>query len=111
MAMQITVLVLLLIVAILGTWAITQAYYNKKISDLKNENEVLKLQAGTPENIVNQIKAEFSKIAQESLKNQQEQLLNEHSTDLQNRIDLFKAEEINPINKLIKEFKDTIDNY
>jgi len=81
------------------------------MSELKEENMTLKSRAQLNENVVNEVKAVFSQIAQESLKNQQEALISEHSKDLKTKIDLFKAEEITPINRLLKEFKESIDNY
>ena len=45
------------------------------------------------------------------MKNQQEALLSEHSNDLKTKMELFKAEELTPVNRLLKEFKETIDNY
>lgn len=86
-------------------------FYEKQLLSLKTENLELKAKIGLNENIINTVKAEFSKIAQESLKNQQEQLLSVHSTDLKTKMDLFKAEEISPLNTILKDFKDSIDNY
>lgn len=111
MFLEIIILILCIIISGLVVWSIAAKFYQNKIISLQAENAELKIRAGLNENIVNQIKAEFSKIAQESLKNQQEQLLSEHSTDLKNKIELFKSEEITPLNKLIKEFKECIDSY
>jgi DNA recombination protein RmuC len=111
--MALEIIILLLSVAITGivVWIVTSNYYKKQTEALKGENIQLKNQAQLNENMVNEVKVAFSKIAQESLKNQQEALLSEHSKDLSARMDLFKAEEITPVNKLLKEFKETIDNY
>ena len=111
MILQILVLIMSIIITALAVWIIVSKVYQKQIDVLKNENYSLKSQIQVNENIINSVKAEFTKIAQESLKNQQEQLLNEHSVDLKHKFDLFKSEEINPLSKLLKDFKDTIDNY
>jgi len=111
MILEIVILVLCVILASLLTWHIATKFYHNKTLSLLAENAELKTRAGLNENIVNQVKAEFSKIAQDSLKFQQEQLLAEHSADLKTRIDLFTSEEITPINKLLKEFKESIDKY
>ena len=111
MALNIVILVLSIILSGLLAWVITFAYYQKKLSKITEENNELKNKAILNENIINEVKIAFTQIAQESLKNQQEALLSEHSKDLLNKIDLFKAEEITPINRLLKEFKDSIDNY
>lgn len=95
----------------LTTWFFSSKFYEKQLLSLKTENLELKAKIGLNENIINTVKAEFSKIAQESLKNQQEQLLSVHSTDLKTKMDLFKAEEISPLNTILKDFKDSIDNY
>ena len=78
---------------------------------LKEENIQLKSQVGLNENIIHEVKVASSQIAQESLKNQQEALLSEHSNDLKTKMELFKAEELTPVNRLLKEFKESIDNY
>lgn len=111
MIFDIVILILSIIIAVLVCWICCSKFYQNKIMALQSENSELKAKIGLNESIVNQVKVEFSKIAQESLKSQQEQLLLEHSTDLKNRIDLFKAEEITPINKLLQDFKNSIDNY
>ncbi len=111
MGLQIVILILSVIVAGLVSCLICSRFYQDKIAELSAENLELKSKIGLNENIVNQVKIEFSKIAQESLKAQQEQLISQHSSDLKNKIELFKSEEINPINKLLKDFKDSIDNY
>lgn len=111
MFLYVAILILSVIVASLVCWICCSKFYQTRILTLQAENLELKSKIGLNENIINQVKAEFSKIAQESLKSQQEQLLSEHSTDLKNRIDLFKAEEIIPINKLLQEFKNSIENY
>lgn len=103
--------ILCIILVGLTTWFFSSKYYEKQLLSLKTENLELKAKIGLNENIINTVKAEFSKIAQESLKNQQEQLLSVHSTDLKTKMDLFKAEEISPLNTILKDFKDSIDNY
>lgn len=103
--------ILCVILVGLTTWFFSSKYYEKQLLSLKTENLELKAKIGLNENIINTVKAEFSKIAQESLKNQQEQLLSVHSTDLKTKMDLFKAEEISPLNTILKDFKDSIDNY
>jgi len=111
MGSNFVILVLGVVVTALTVWIAATKKYQKEIEDLKAQNSSLKMQAEINENIVNSVKLEFSKIAQESLKNQQEQLLNQHSTDLKSKFDLFKAEELNPINKILHDFKESIDNY
>jgi len=111
MGLEIVVLILSVLITALIVWLISSKYFENQISTLKNENVQLKNQAVLNENIVNEVKLAFSKIAQDSLKTQQESLLAEHSKDLQNKIELFKAEEISPVNRLLKEFKESIDNY
>lgn len=103
--------ILCVILVGLTTWFFSSKFYEKQLLSLKTENLELKVKIGLNENIINTVKAEFSKIAQESLKNQQEQLLSVHSTDLKTKMDLFKAEEISPLNTILKDFKDSIDNY
>ena len=102
--------ILCVILVGLTTWFFSSKFYEKQLLSLKTENLELKAKIGLNENIINTVKAEFSKIAQESLKNQQEQLLSVHSTDLKTKMDLFKAEEILPLNTILKDFKDSIDN-
>lgn len=111
MGLETAIFILSLFLTALIIWAVTAKIYQSKIVKLKCENIELKSQINLNENIINQIKAEFSQIAQESLKSQQEQLLLQHSTDLKTKIDLFKAEEITPINKLLRDFKESIDLY
>ena len=103
--------ILCVILVGLTTWFFSSKFYEKQLLSLKTENLELKAKIGLNENIINTVKAEFSKIAQESLKNQQEQLLSVHSTDLKTKMDLFKAEEISPLNTILKDFKDSIANY
>ena len=103
--------ILCVILVGLTTWFFSSKFYEKQLLSLKTENLELKAKIGLNENIINTVKAEFSKIAQESLKNQQEQLLSVHSTDLKTKMDLFKTEEISPLNTILKDFKDSIDNY
>lgn len=111
MALYITILILSITITGLLAWIITSVYYQKKISKLTDENNELKNKAILNESIINEVKIAFTQIAQDSLKNQQEALLSEHSKDLLNKFDIFKAEEITPINRLLKEFKESIDNY
>lgn len=111
MFFEIVVLILCIVIAGLVTWIAAAKFYQNRILTLQAENLELKTRTGLNENILNEVKVAFSKIAQDSLKNQQERMLSEHSADLKNRIELFKSEEINPINKLLKEFKDSIDSY
>lgn len=111
MALEIIILLLAIIITGLGVWLYASKHYEQKMSYLKEENLKLKSQVCLNENIVNEVKVAFSQIAQESLKNQQEALLSEHANDLKNKMELFKAEEITPVNRLLKEFKETIDNY
>ena len=111
MGLEIIILLMSIIITGLAVWLFASKYYRKALAELTEENLKLKSQVGLNENIVNEVKVAFSKIAQDSLKNQQEALLTEHANDLKNRIELFKAEEITPVNRLLNEFKETIDNY
>ncbi len=111
MDLNIIILVLSVAVTALIVWVVLSKKYQAEIQDLKAQNATLKTQAEINENIINSVKLEFSKIAQDSLKNQQEQLLSQHSTDLKSKFELFKAEQLNPINKLLHDFKESIDNY
>lgn len=109
--MEIIIFILSIILVAVIVWVITSNVYKKQITALKAENATLKSRTEINENIINSIKLEFSKIASDTLKNQQEQLLSEHSNNLKTRFDLFKSEELNPINKLLHDFKESIDNY
>ena len=111
MGLEIIILLMSIIITGLAVWLFASKYYRKALAELTEENLKLKSQVGLNENIVNEVKVAFSKIAQDSLKNQQEALLTEHEKKKKNRIELFKAEEITPVNRLLKEFKETIDNY
>ena len=111
MGLQIIILILAVIITGLMVWIFTSKHFQAQIETLREENMILKSQAGLNDNIVNEVKAEFSKIAQDSLKNQQEALLLEHSNDLKMRMEVFKAEELTPVNRLLKEFRESIDNY
>lgn len=111
MGFEVIIFILCVILAGLATWIATSKFYEKQMFSIKSENLELKAKIGLNENIINSVKAEFSKIAQESLKNQQEQLLSAHSTDLKNKMELFKAEEISPLNKILNDFKNSIDKY
>lgn len=111
MVFEIVILILCVLLSGLIGWIAASKIYNNRIISLKSENLELKSRISLNENIINEVKVEFSKIAQDSLKSQQEQLLSVHSADLKNKIDLFKSEEIKPINQLLKDFKQSIDNY
>ncbi|MBP3821446.1 DNA recombination protein RmuC [bacterium] len=111
MTLEIIILLLSILITALMVWLYVSRKYTAKISELEAENKALKMQSEINENVLNSVKLEFSKIAQESLKNQQEQLLSAHSLDLVNKFELFKSNEINPINKLLHDFKESIDNY
>ncbi len=111
MLLEFLVLILSITVAGFAVWFLASKHYQKEILTLREENLQLKSQVGLNENIINEVKVAFSQIAQDSLKNQQEALLSEHSKDLLSKMEIFKAQEITPINRLMKEFKDTIDNY
>ncbi len=111
--MSINILILLLVSIIVGllVWAIASFYFGKKIDDLKSENILLKNQNSLNQNLVNELKLEFSKIAKDAILSEQETLISQHSNDLKTKIDLFKAEEITPINALLKDFKSALENY
>lgn len=111
MLVKITFVILSMLVSGLSVWLFAQKHYERLLAELKDENSKLKNQADINENVINEIKLSFADIASQTLKNQQEAMLNEHSKDLRSKIDLFKAEEIAPVNRLLKEFKDSIDNY
>ncbi len=106
-----TILSLSIIVTALFVWIVSSTYYQCKMRNLLEENSRLKGQKGLQDDLLNSLSVEFTKIAQDSLRSQQEFLVAEHSKDLDTKIDLFKAEEIAPINKLLKEFKQSIDTY
>lgn len=111
MVLEIVVLVLSVAVTALTVWGLSSIHYKKSIDLLKEENLNLKTRAGLNENIVSEVKLAFSQIAQDSLKNQQEALILEHSRNLKSKMELFKAEELTPVNNLLKEFKQAIENY
>ncbi len=111
MVLEVVILLLSVFMTGLVVWLVATKFYDNKIFVLKEENLMLKAQVGLNENILNEVKVAFSQIAQESLKNQQEALLTEHSNDLKNKMELFKAEELAPVNRLLMEFKESIDNY
>lgn len=111
MGLQIIVLILAVVITGLLVWILASRHFQSQVEALRAENLVLKSQVGLNDNIVNEVRAEFSKIAQESLKIQQEALLSEHANDLKMRMELFKAEELTPVNRLLKEFKESLDNY
>lgn len=108
---EFTILILSVLLTGVLVWVITSKLYEKEISELKNENFQLKNQNESNNNLINELKLEFSQIAKDALSSQQETLLQQHSTDLKTKIELFKAEEITPINNLLKEFKGAIDEY
>lgn len=111
MVLEVIILLLSILITGLAVWLIATKFYDNKIMLLKEANLQLKAQVGINENILNEVKVAFSQIAQESLKTQQEALLSEHANDLKTKMELFKAEELTPVNRLLKEFKDSIDNY
>lgn len=111
MVLEIVILILCILIAGLVTWIAAAKFYQNRILTLQVENLELKARTGFNENVLNEVKVAFSKIAQDSLKMQQEHMLSQHSADLNRKIELFKSEEINPINKLLKEFKDSIESY
>ena len=111
MVLEFVVLILSVAVTAFAVWSLASLFYKNSIQNLKEENLQLKAQAGLKDAVINEVKLSFSQIAQESLKNQQEALLNEHSRDLKSKMELFKAEELVPVNNLLKEFKESIDNY
>lgn len=111
MVLEIVILILSIIVTGVLVWHIASVFYQNRIFELKTENNELKTRVGLNDNIINEVKVAFSQIAQESLKNQQERLLETHSADLVSKMELFKAEELKPINKLLLEFKESLDKY
>ncbi|MBO5446652.1 DNA recombination protein RmuC [bacterium] len=111
MLIEIVILSLSIIMTGLLVWLIASKYYERQVFSLREENLQLKAQVGLNENILNEVKVAFSQIAQESLKNQQEALLDAHANDLKTKMELFKSEELTPINRLLKDFKESIDNY
>ena len=111
MLIEIVILSLSIIMTGLLVWLIASKYYERQVFSLREENLQLKAQVGLNENILNEVKVAFSQIAQESLKNQQEALLDAHANDLKIKMELFKSEELTPINRLLKDFKESIDNY
>lgn len=98
---------LVAVVAFLVGKSFSDKLNQAKLDELKKENFELSAKVSSKEDVLNALTVEFSKIAQDSLKSQQEQLLHSNSENLK----LFKAEEINPINNLLKEFKNSIENY
>ena len=111
MLIEIVILSLSIIMTGLLVWLFASKYYERLVFSLREENLQLKAQVGLNENILNEVKVAFSQIAQESLKNQQEALLDAHANDLKIKMELFKSEELTPINRLLKDFKESIDNY
>lgn len=111
MVLEIVILILSIIVTGVLVWHIASVFYQNKIIELKAENNELKTRVGLNDSIINEVKVAFSQIAQDSLKNQQERLLETHSADLTSKMELFKAEELKPINKLLSDFKESLDKY
>lgn len=111
MLIEIVILSLSIIMTGLLVWLFASKYYERQVFSLREENLQLKAQVGLNENILNEVKVAFSQIAHESLKNQQEALLDAHANDLKIKMELFKSEELTPINRLLKDFKESIDNY
>jgi len=109
--LELVILSLAILLTGLCVWIITAKYYQNKTNELREENFKLKSQIDLSQNFINELKLEFGNIAKDALSSQQETLLLQHSADLKNRMDLFKAEELTPINKLLKEFKTAIDEY
>lgn len=105
------ILSLVMLATGLVVWIIAANHYQKITNELKEENFKLKSQVDFSHNFINELKLEFGQIAKDALGSQQETLLSLHSNDLKTKIDLFKAEEITPINNLLKEFKTAIDEY
>lgn len=111
MSINLLIAVLVSIVVGLLVWAITSSYLGKKIDELKSENIYLKSQNSLNQNLMNELKLDFSKIAKEAILSEQESLISQHSNDLKTKIDLFKAQEITPINAILKDFKSALENY
>lgn len=111
MKFQILTLLLLIILSGLLTGLAVSAFYGRKLERLKEENFTLKSQNSFNDNLLNELKLEFAKIAKDAVSSQQEALILQHGTDLKAKMELFKAEEITPVNTLLKEFKVTIDEY
>ena len=111
MSINLLIAVLVSIVVGLLVWAIASSYFGKKIDELKSENIYLKSQNSLNQNLMNELKLDFSKIAKEAILSEQESLISQHSNDLKMKIDLFKAQEITPINALLKDFKSALENY
>lgn len=111
MSINILILLLVSIIVVFLVWTIASSYFGKKIDELKSENILLKNQNSLNQNLVSELKLEFSKIAKDAILSEQESLLTQHSNDLKTKIDLFKAEEITPINALLKDFKLALENY
>ena len=85
MGLEIIILLMSIIITGLAVWLLASKYYQKALNKLTEENLQLKSQAVLNENIVNEVKVAFSKIAQDSLKNQQEARSEEHTSELQSR--------------------------
>lgn len=109
--MEIVVLVLSIISSVLLASLVISGIYQKKFSYLEKELSSYKSLSEINSNVINAITNEFSKVANETIKNQQQQLISQHSNDLLNKLELFKSTEILPINKLLQDFKQSIDSY
>lgn len=111
MSINILIFVLVSVIVGLSVWIFAVYYFGKRIEQLKYENADLKSQNSINQNLINSLKVEFSKVAKEAIESEQKNLLSQHSTDLKNKMDLFKAEEIEPINKLLNDFKLALELY
>ena len=111
MLSEFIILLLSIIVTGLLTGIAAEKHYKNKIAELEAENFKYKNQAELSQNFINELKLEFSGIAKDAINTQQENLLLQHSADLKTKMELFKAEEITPLNRLLKDFKTSIDEY
>jgi len=111
MKTDVLILVLTAAVAVLATGLAVSMFYRKIIDKLKEENIRLKSENSFNENLIDRLKAEFAQIAKEAVISEQNALIAQHGADLKTKMDLFKAEEITPVNKLLSEFKTSIDEY
>lgn len=111
MLSEFIILLLSIIVTGLLTGIAAAKHYKNKIAELEAENFKYKNQAELSQNFINELKLEFSGIAKDAINTQQENLLLQHSADLKTKMELFKAEEITPLNRLLKDFKTSIDEY
>lgn len=109
--LELVILSLAILVTGLSVWIIAAKYYQNRTNELREENFKLKSQINFSQNFINDLKLEFGNIAKEALNSQQQSLLSLHSADLKTKMDLFKAEELTPVNNLLKDFKNAIDEY